>query len=56
MDRSKEVAPPTKTRRPWDPPALKEVGTVGDVLRGGSGKSNVSSADMGDSLKPKGQG
>jgi hypothetical protein len=55
MDRSKEVLPP-KTRLPWDPPALKEVGTVADVLRGGGGKSNVSAQDSGDSLKPKGRG
>lgn len=40
-------------RQPWDPPALKPVGTVGDVLRGGGGKDSISPADPGEPRKPK---
>jgi hypothetical protein len=55
MAESKEVPTPTKARRPWEPPALKQVGTVAEVLRGGTGKLTFSSADTGDTNKPKGQ-
>jgi hypothetical protein len=56
MDTSKMPPPPTQHRRPWKPPALKDVGTVGEVLQGGGGKTAISQADSGDSHKPKGQG
>jgi hypothetical protein len=40
-------------RRPWERPTLKSVGTVGDVLKGGTGKDSVSPADPGEARKPK---
>ena len=39
--------------RPWEPPTVKPVGTVGDVLRGGGGKDSVMPADPGETRKPK---
>lgn len=44
----------SQPRRPWSPPALKAVGTVGDVLRGGGGKNSPAPADPGEVRKPKG--
>jgi hypothetical protein len=56
MDSLKKPTPPTEARRPWEPPALKQVGKVAEVLQAGTGKATVSAADSGDTLKPKGQG
>ena len=39
----------------WEPMRLTEVGTVGDVVKGGGGKLSIVAADMGDVRKPKGQ-
>jgi len=44
----------TRDRRPWEPPALKTVGTIGEVLQGGGGKTSVSPADPGEARKPTG--
>ena len=55
MTSSKEVPSPNRARRPWESPALKQLGTVAEVLRGGTGKLTFSSADTGDTNKPKGQ-
>ena len=38
--------------QPWEPPRLKVVGAVGDVLRGGGGKDSPSPADPGEVRKP----
>lgn len=40
-------------RHRWEPPTVKTVGTVGDVLKGGGGKDSVSPADPGEARKPK---
>ncbi len=44
-----------QVRRSWQPPTLKPVGTIAEVLQGGGGKQSVVEADMGDFNKPKGQ-
>jgi hypothetical protein len=49
------------TRKPgakpaWVPPAVKDAGTVGDILKGGGGKMSLETSDTGDIRKPKGQG
>ena len=40
-----------RPRRRWNPPALKPVGTVGDVLKGGNGKVTVVVGDPGEPQK-----
>ena len=40
----------------WVPPAVKDAGTVGEILKGGGGKLSIETADTGDTRKPKGQG
>ena len=42
-------------RRAWEPPALKPVGTIGEVLQGGGGKFSIMPTDPGESRKPSGQ-
>ena len=37
-----------RTRRQWQVPTVKRVGTVADVLRGGGGKLSPTAADPGD--------
>jgi hypothetical protein len=49
----KNAPQPVKT---WEPPALKPVGTIADVLKGGGGKLSPVADDAGDLRKPKGQG
>jgi hypothetical protein len=39
------------SRQPWQRPALKSVGTVGDVLQGGNGKVTVIVGDPGEPQK-----
>lgn len=56
MKASNEPAGARKPRRAWEQPTMRQVGTVPEVLEGGSGKQSVSSADSGDSRKPQGQG
>lgn len=38
-------------RRPWEPPTLRRVGTVGSVLKGGTNKVTVVSGDPGEPQK-----
>jgi hypothetical protein len=45
----------TPQRRPWEQPTLKAVGTVGEILEGGSGKASILASDSGDIHKPNGQ-
>ena len=43
-------------KKTWETPRLREVGTIGQVLRGGGGKLSIQADDTGDSpRKPKGQ-
>jgi hypothetical protein len=56
MDNSNRPTLSAQHRRVWEPPTLKQVGKVGEVLQSGSGKATVSAADGGDTLKPKGMG
>ena len=46
----------TRTRRRWQLPELKNLGTVAEILQGGGGKLSPMAADPGDDRKPKGQG
>lgn len=41
---------------PWEPPIVKRVGSIADVLKGGGGKLSTADHDPGDRMKPKGQG
>ena len=43
-------------RRPWQAPAVKTIGTIGQVLQGGGGKLSPMANDTGDIRKPPGQG
>jgi hypothetical protein len=40
-----------KARRPWEPPAVKTVGTIGSVLRQGNGKFTTTVGDPGEPRK-----
>jgi len=51
-----DKGPAVQSRRRWEKPELKNVGTVGAVLQGGGGKLSTLAADPGDTFKPKGQG
>lgn len=51
MDAPKEQRSVTRDRRPWERPALKPVGTIGDVLRGGMGKLSITAGDPGETRK-----
>ena len=52
---NKRTTAPTQDRRPWEPPAVKTVGTVGEVLQQGSGKLSKAGGDPGESRKQTGQ-
>ena len=55
MERYDKLAP-TQRRRPWDPPTLKPIGTISQLVQSGGGKSSVSPHDSGDPpFKPPGQ-
>lgn len=57
MDTFNKQARATRDRRPWEPPAVKTVGTIGEVLQGGGGKLSTTGGDSGEpTRKPKGQG
>jgi hypothetical protein len=56
MDDLSKSSAMIRTRLPWKPPALKMVGTVGEVLKGGISKHSPNVADPGDGVgKPPGQ-
>jgi hypothetical protein len=42
---------PTRDRRPWEPPTVKTVGTIGEVLQQGVGKTSKVGGDPGESRK-----
>ena len=44
-------------KKTWADPAIRKVGTVGQILHGGGGKLSITADDSGDApRKPKGQG
>lgn len=45
-----------KTRLKWEPPRLKRIGDLEEIVRGGGGKVSVAGQDPGDIRKPSGQG
>lgn len=46
----------TRNRRRWEPPAVKTLGTIAEIVRGGGAKIlTVTEADPGDTGKPPGQ-
>ena len=42
-------------KKPWQPPAAKSIGTIGDLLKGGMGKLSPSPKDSGEPRKVPGQ-
>jgi hypothetical protein len=46
----------TSERRPWQPPAVKTVGTISQVLQGGGGKLSTTGGDPGENRKQSGGG
>jgi hypothetical protein len=47
----------TDSQASWDPPVLKMVGTISELVKAGEGKISTSTFDTGDTpFKPKGQG
>jgi hypothetical protein len=49
--RDGHTPPAGPARKPWQRPALKPAGTVGDVLQGGTGKVTVVVGDPGEPMK-----
>jgi len=43
-------------RQPWTTPALKSVGKIADVLKGGGGKLSTVGGDPGENRKQTGGG
>jgi hypothetical protein len=57
MKDSDRQTPSTQGRRPWEPPALRSIGTVGQLVQTGMGKISAVTGDSGDPpFKPPGQG
>jgi hypothetical protein len=54
MDTHKKQATSANKPPHWEPPSLKLVGTIGEVLQGGGGKLSTSGGDPGDLRKPSG--
>ena len=55
MERDDKLAA-TQPRRPWEPPTLKAIGTISQLVQSGGGKSSVAPHDPGDPpFKPPGQ-
>jgi hypothetical protein len=47
---------PTHRRRPWEPPTLKAIGTISQLVQSGGGKASTTPHDTGDPIfKPPGQ-
>ena len=54
MERYDKLAP-TQRRRPWEPPTLKAIGTISQLVQSGGGKSSQAPHDSGDPpFKPPG--
>jgi hypothetical protein len=57
MEKSDKLASRTQGRRPWEPPALKAIGSVSELVQSGQGKTTAIVGDPGDPpFKPPGQG
>lgn len=57
MDTVNKQVAETRYRRPWEPPTVKALKTVGELLQGGGGKLSTTGGDAGEpTRKPKGQG
>jgi hypothetical protein len=57
MEKSDKLASRTHGRRPWEPPALKAIGSVSQLVQSGVGKTTAIVGDPGDPpFKPPGQG
>lgn len=54
MERSSRNEAAEQKRRRWERPAIRTVGTIGEVLHGGGGKLSPTDNDPGDNRKPKG--
>jgi hypothetical protein len=52
MDKLEDQSPPTRERRRWEPPVLKTVGPISELLRAGGGKVSLIAGDPGDPRKP----
>ena len=56
MERDDKIAA-TQRRRLWEPPTLKAIGTISQMVQSGGGKISTSPHDPGDPpFKPPGQG
>jgi hypothetical protein len=51
MNTFKTPASEIPDRRPWEPPTVKAVGTVGEVLKQGGGKITKTGGDPGEARK-----
>jgi hypothetical protein len=51
MDTLKREHPETGNRRTWEPPSLKTLGTIGEVVQMGGGKLSTVGGDPGESRK-----
>lgn len=57
MENSDKLTSRTKGRRPWEPPALKAIGSISQLVQAGAGKISAALGDSGDPpFKPPGQG
>lgn len=57
MENSDQLTSMTKGRRPWEPPALKAIGSISQLVQAGAGKISALLGDSGDPpFKPPGQG
>jgi hypothetical protein len=54
MERDDKLAA-TQPRRPWEPPTLKGIGSISQLVQSGTGKTSHSPFDPGDPpFKPPG--
>jgi hypothetical protein len=51
MDTSENRTAVAWERRPWEPPTVKSVGTIGEIVRQGGGKVSILSGDPGEPRK-----
>ena len=56
MDTQKNRTAVTPERRPWEPPTVKLVGTIGEVVGTGVGKGSATTGDPGEPRKVPGMG
>jgi hypothetical protein len=55
MERDKLA--PTQRRHAWEPPSLKSIGTISQLVQSGQGKTSANPNDSGDPpFKPPGLG